>query len=206
MLAVPAEKLLQLDLRGHGGWVPVVDGVDLTAPGAVLAAQGALAPVPVLAGGVSEDINPGGTNCAGEQCAEADFRQWGSKLFGFNASQVDLLVEAYGDEPLPAGGGFTKWHWAEVHAGADLWANCPARRMTRWATAAGQQAFWYRWEYAPLGPNGRYPKLAHHACEQPFVFHVLSETPEQAAESGGVYHIQESEVRALLEVRARSSS
>ena len=30
---------------------------------------------------------------------------------------------------------------------------------------------------------------AHHANEQPFVFHVLSETPEEAAESKGHYHI-----------------
>merc|ERR1712048_959231 len=30
--------------------------------------------------------------------------------------------------------------------------------------------------------------------EQPFVFHVLSETPLQLAEDGGVYHIEASEV------------
>lgn len=50
-----------------------------------------------------------------------------------------------------------------------------------------QNAFLYYWSYAPKGPNGQYPKLAHHACEQPFVFHVLNETKAELAEDGGVY-------------------
>ena len=31
------------------------------------------------------------------------------------------------------------------------------------------------------------------ACEQPFIFHVLSETPAQSAEDGSKYHIDASE-------------
>jgi hypothetical protein len=57
----------------------------------------------------------------------------------------------------------------------------------------GHAAYFYRWTYAPKGPNGKYPSLAHHACEQPFVFHVLSETAEQAKEDGNKYHIDSTE-------------
>merc|ERR1711998_787259 len=73
------------------------------------------------------------------------------------------------------------------------WATCPSRRMARWTTAIGQQAYRYYWTYVPEGFNGRYPKGAHHSLEQPFVFHVLSETPEQDAEDRGAYHIQPEE-------------
>ena len=41
---------------GCGGWSITVDGVDLKAPGPVLAAQGKLANVPIIAGSVREDI------------------------------------------------------------------------------------------------------------------------------------------------------
>lgn len=79
------------------------------------------------------------------------------------------------------------------HAGADAWAGCPSRRVARWFSRAGHAAYWYKWSYAPEGPNGEYPKLAHHACEQPFVFHVLNETEEESKEDKGVYHIEPNE-------------
>ena len=69
-------------------------------------------------------------------------------------------------------------------------------RAARWVEAAGSRAYLYYWSYIPGGANGRYPSLAHHACEQPFVFHVTSETAEEAREDRGMYHIQANE-RAL---------
>jgi hypothetical protein len=46
--------------------------------------------------------------------------------------------------------------------------------------------------YVPSGPNGE--SLAHHSVEQPFIFHVLSETPEEKKEDGGHYSIAADEV------------
>ena len=43
----------------------------------------------------------------------------------------------------------------------------------------------------PAGPNGH--ALAHHAVEQPFIFHVLSETEEEEREDGGNYHLAAAE-------------
>ena len=86
--------------------------------------------------------------------------------------------------------GATAWHWAIKHAGSDAWATCPARRMARWYGAIGQPAYWYYWTHIPDGPNGN--GGAHHACEQPFVFHVLAETPAELKEDGGHYHINAS--------------
>jgi hypothetical protein len=51
----------------------------------------------------------------------------------------------------------------------------------------GQSAYWYYWTHVPDGRNGC--GGAHHANEQPFVFHVLSETPEELKEDDGKYHI-----------------
>merc|ERR1711957_1000481 len=48
--------------------------------------------------------------------------------------------------------------------------------------------------------NGQYPSLAHHACEQPFVFHVLSETGEEKREDHGTYHIDPSESKFSAQI------
>jgi len=177
-----------------------VDGVDLTADGVYLAAQGKLAPVPILVGSVMEDINIIGTNCKPAECSEKDFRSL-LKDSGLNTTEVDAAVLAYADEQVrPGNKSYTKWWWAERHAGADAWGMCPARRLARWATAAGQPAYWYYWTYAPKGINGKFPDLAHHACEQPFVFHVLSETSAEHGEDQGKYHIDRSERQFSAEI------
>ena len=48
-----------------------------------------------------------------------------------------------------------------------------------------QPAYHYYWSYVPAGPGGTYPQGAHHAIDQPFVFHVLNETDAQVVEDGG---------------------
>ena len=69
----------------------------------------------------------------------------------------------------------SNWYWAIRHAGSDAWGTCPARRIAQWYRDVGQDAFWYYWVHVADGPNGC--GGAHHALEQPFVFHVLNETP-----------------------------
>ena len=120
-----------------------MDGVDLTDQGPTLAARGEIAPVPVLVGSVSEDINRGGMNCQPDKCTEGDFRQWAGnkeKGWGFNSSEVERIVRLYSDEQPKAGGNHTKWAWAEAHAGADQWGGCPARRLARWVTRASSRS------------------------------------------------------------------
>ena len=139
----PVQCLISLDpiklfneSQGAGHWNPVVDGVDLVDSGVTLAMQGKLAKVPVIAGYVSEDINPFGTKCkgGGSECDEGDFRQW-AKGLGFNASEVDRMTTLYSDEVALPGGSNTRWYWAMAHAGADYWGGCPAPRALR----AGQR-------------------------------------------------------------------
>jgi len=174
--------------------------MGLTARGVDLAAQGKLAPVPILVGSVMEDISFLGENCKPAECTETDFRHLLTQN-GFNTKEVNAAVLAYKDEDVrPGDDSYTKWWWAERHAGADAWGMCPARRLARWATAAGQPAYWYYWTYAPKGVNGKFPQLAHHACEQPFVFHVLSETPSEQQEDQGKYHIDQSEEQFSAEI------
>jgi hypothetical protein len=91
-----------------------VDGVDLVAPGPVLAQQGKLAKVPIIAGSVREDISsyyssvpfkpgpppPPASKCKGKglQCTEADFRSFGASM-GLDSHDLEVFVEAYqGDE------------------------------------------------------------------------------------------------------------
>eukprot|EP00928_Gymnodinium_smaydae_P043134 TRINITY_DN28969_c0_g2_i1.p1 TRINITY_DN28969_c0_g2~~TRINITY_DN28969_c0_g2_i1.p1 ORF type:complete len:554 (-),score=61.42 TRINITY_DN28969_c0_g2_i1:239-1900(-) len=203
LVAASTTRLLNASLAEGMKFGPVVDGVDLEEPGVELAMQGKLAPVPILVGSVSEDglDDPvQDVKCSGELCSEADFRFWIKTAFEkkvgrpFSELEVSRLVKLYGDDSLRAGI-FTRWYWAMQHAGADEWAGCYARRTAAWATAAGQSAFFYRWTYVPRGPNGAFPSLAHHACEQPFIFHVLAETSKQKAEDGGMYQIDASEVQ-----------
>lgn len=194
LVGTPALALLQASIDVDD-WEPVVDGTDLTKPGVLLAMDGKLAPVPVLVGGVSEDGMPTGVQypwCTPEECTESDFKLWAADFFDLDQVDLDNLTAAYSEEV--AFGNYTKWYWAAQHAGADQWSNCFARRTASWVMQSGRNAYFYRWSYAPQRPNGEFPKLADHACEVPFVFHVLSETPQQAAESGGVYHITSSEV------------
>lgn len=198
LLSIPAEDLLELALVSATRtmvWVPVVDGIEMTAPSVVLAQQGHLAPVPILVGSVMEDAADGTpVNCQPSLCNEGDFRGW-VMASGANGSEAERAVRLYADETeRPGGIGHTKWFWAEKHAGADSWATCPARRLVRWTSEFGQRAFLYYWTYIPKGPNGRYPELAHHSVEHPFLFHVLAETPAEAAADGGVYHIETSEI------------
>ena len=84
-------------------------------------------------------------------------------------------------------GDASDWYWAIKHAGSDAWGTCPARRIANWYREIDQEAYWYYWQHVPDGPNGC--GGAHHANEQPFVFHVLSETPEENKEDKGHYHI-----------------
>merc|ERR1712039_92462 len=107
-------------------------------------------------------------------------------------AKLDRMVELYSND-APSVGDYSPWYWAAQHAGADQWSGCYARRTAEWVTRAGQKAYFYRWTYAPKGPNGAFPRLAHHAVEQPFVFHVLSENAEEIKEDGGKYHIDASE-------------
>jgi carboxylesterase type B len=204
LLVLDAIKLFEQS-QGTGHWDPVVDGVDLVESGVKLAMAGKLAPVPVIAGYVAEDINVFGIKCKDKsQCSEDEFKAWAKNDLGFNATETEKLTSLYADEVALPGGDYSKWYWAQAHAGADYWGGCPARRMARWVTAAkpgdgaasgagGNAAYFYRWTYAPKGPNGKYPSLAHHACEQPFVFHVLGESDEQSKEDGGKYHIHSTE-------------
>ena len=198
LVALPADALLNLTAR-KGGWGgqwdnPVVDGVDLLAPGPELAAQGWIAKVPIFAGGCSDDINVFEGRCKGDRCGRANFEAV-ARRYGFDEAQAEALAGLYAADGAPADDATTDaavdWSRAIAHAGADAWANCPARRVARWYAAAKQPAWWYLWSYVPLGPNGA--AGAHHAVEQPFVFHVLNETVEQRKEDGGVYHIDPSE-------------
>jgi len=173
--------------------------VDLTADGSKLAAAGKVAKVPIFAGEyvatvaaaaaaatpvdrgcpsgyVAEDIPDFGTgSCHPDRCNASDVHTWAVDDVGLgnDTALVDQLLGLYADEVALPGGNITKYTWMMKHAGADHWAGCAARRLARWYTRAGLDAYWYKWSYAPIGPNGDYPKLAHHACEQPFVFHVL---------------------------------
>lgn len=197
LVSAPASALLKASM-GVDDWTPVVDDVDLTEPGVALAMAGKLAPVPVLVGSVSEDGMPtgvAGPSCQGDLCTRNDFVQWVHAAgWNFSASDVNDLALLYADDKPAKAGNFTNWYWGMQHAGADQWSGCYARRTAHWVTRAGQQAYFYRWTYAPLGSNGAFPKLAHHAVEQPFVFHVLSETPAELRDDGGAYYIQPSEV------------
>eukprot|EP00933_Yihiella_yeosuensis_P080542 TRINITY_DN93995_c0_g1_i1.p1 TRINITY_DN93995_c0_g1~~TRINITY_DN93995_c0_g1_i1.p1 ORF type:complete len:580 (+),score=89.59 TRINITY_DN93995_c0_g1_i1:120-1859(+) len=190
----PWEKVLKASMAFKskfcsGCYVPVVDGVELAEPGVVLASRGLLAKVPILIGGVSEDVTTP-SPCDGPKCTEEDVRQFCRK-FRLQDGMIDELIDTYSDEVSI--GNFTRWYWVIVHSLADSWSNCQARRVANWVQKAGQKAFYYRWEYAPKGPNGRFPDLAHHAVEQPFVFHVMEESKGEADESGGMYHIEPEE-------------
>lgn len=187
LVAVPAETIKA------AAFSPVVDGVDLTDISVRLASQGRLAPVPVLVGSVMEDLAYEQMNCEPSMCGEADFRSWAGSTYSLKEKQVDRLTDLYRNERVRPGGNFSTWYWASKHAGADQFGTCPSKRLARWVTFSGQDAFWYYWTYPPMGANGQYPALAHHACEQPFVFNVLTETPAQLAEDGGVYHIHPDE-------------
>lgn len=188
LLQLPADLLMSLD----EGWVPIVDGVDLVDSGISLASRGHLAPVPLIVGSTMEDGNNELT-CEPWSCNMTDFANGVRALFGLTSSETDALVNLYSNEQPRPGGNYSKWWWAYKHATVDEHNTCRSRRMARWITDAGQDAYWYYWTYPPKGYNGRYPSLAHHACEQPFIFHVLSETPGQIADDNGAYHIEPEE-------------
>eukprot|EP00755_Sulcionema_specki_P025530 Sspe_Gene.83536::Locus_54800_Transcript_1_2_Confidence_0.667_Length_1833::g.83536::m.83536/K03929/pnbA; para-nitrobenzyl esterase len=191
LLALSAPAVL--NLTGTANLGPTIDGVDLVEPPPELASRGHLAPVPVVVGSVSEDIVPHRITCNQQTCSRSDFTTWAAEQWGMTPSTAERFADLYSDEPAITPG--SKWYWAQRHAGSDNWAWCPARRMARWVTANNHAAYTYYWQYAPMGPSGVYPNLAHHACEIPFVFHVLAETPEQEAEDHGMYHIAKEEVQ-----------
>lgn len=106
----PTKALRDANMGCCGGWSITVDGVDLMAPGPVLASKGKLAPVPIIAGSVREDIAsascavvnakwPPRGKCLPGKCDEADFRSYGTSL-GFNATEVDAFVSAYRGPPV----------------------------------------------------------------------------------------------------------
>jgi hypothetical protein len=170
------------ELGGH--WVPSIDGVDLPVAGPVLASKGTIAPVPVFAGYVAEDIST--MVCCLERCTRAEFESCAASTYSLTKEEAAELSSLYADDVIPPGATGTQWDWAAKHAGADQWAGCPARRIVRWATQAGHEGFYYRWSHTAYNPaDGGAPGHAHHALEQPFVFHVLAETPEELKEDGG---------------------
>ena len=184
--------LLNSTLAGgiRAAWNPTIDGVELSAPGPVLASNGTLAPVPIFAGYVLEDINAlGNPQCAGGKSSACTRDDFVALLAANDVAAVDRdrVADLYATEGPRPGSDASGWYWAAKHAGAEAWAGCPARRVARWAASRGQRSYWYRWSYVPDGPNGK--NLAHHACEQPFVFHVLAESAGETRVDGGVYHI-----------------
>eukprot|EP00931_Biecheleriopsis_adriatica_P088931 TRINITY_DN63155_c0_g1_i1.p1 TRINITY_DN63155_c0_g1~~TRINITY_DN63155_c0_g1_i1.p1 ORF type:complete len:540 (+),score=58.66 TRINITY_DN63155_c0_g1_i1:56-1675(+) len=194
LLHLPAVSLIQFSLPGT--WHPVVDGVDLVGDDESLAEQGRLYPVPIIVGSTMEDgsFDTPPRDCRPSSCSEADFRNW-LKRIGMGINEIDWGIMLYSnDTARPADSNHTEWYWALKHAGADSWATCPALRTARQFTQIGQRAYVYYWSYVPKGVNGE--GWAHHSVEQPFVFHVLSETQSEIVDDGGQggkYHIDTSE-------------
>jgi para-nitrobenzyl esterase len=169
-------------------WTPVVDGAELPAPGPVLASRGTMASVPTFAGYVAEDIST--MVCCLEECTKEKFSHCAKTTYSLTAAEAAEMTALYSDEQVPPGANGSQWFWAAKHAGADNWAGCPSRRIARWSAAKGQQSFFYRWSHTAYNPaDGGAPGHAHHALEQPFVFHVLNETAEEVHEDGGRYFI-----------------
>lgn len=165
---------------------PSVDGVDLAAQISTLLAQGKVAPgVPMVVGAVREDMGypiwgtastaAARMDCAPEECAQADFERFVRGLqptFSWNETQVRAAIDAYSaSEVALPGGPITKWTWAGQHLGADFCMICTARRSAAAVAAAGAKTWLYLFAHAPDGPSGKYPALAHHSSEIPFVFH-----------------------------------
>jgi hypothetical protein len=150
----------------------------------------ALLQVPILIGSTREDLGdvgaaavppaPPGTPpapppCNPTRCDEGDFRGWGKSL-GFDPETLEAFVAVYDDNESghPANPpGATDWYWAINHAKSDASRACPSRRMAEWMLQAGNDAFLYYWTYVPDAP-GMCGYGACHACEIPFVFHVLA--------------------------------
>ena len=197
VVALPADAILNLTDRGWGNepWdSPVIDGIDLVAPGPTLAAEGKVAPVPILIGGVEEDISAF-DDSPHYPCTRDDFVKV-ARDYGFTEAEADALAGQYATDPLRPGRDPDQlWCDRIHHAGADAWSNCPARRLADWYRVKQQPAWWYKWSYVPNGPNGAQGgHLAHHSVEQPFIFHVLAETDEERKEDKGMYFIDPTEV------------
>lgn len=184
LLKTPAEVLLS---SSGGGWVVTVDGEELPKAGPLLASAGQLAPVPIFVGSVSEDISPLHSSCKPANCTREDFID-AIKRAGYSAAAGEQLASLYSHDPARPGKG-SAWDWAIMHAGADEWGTCAARRMARWYARIGMPSFWYYWSYIPDGDT-----TAHHSIDQPFVFHVLSETPTELLEEGRHYQLSRREV------------
>ena len=173
-----------------GNFQPAMDGVDLTAQVEALWSRGVLAPgVPVLVGSVREDLGAGWMfprlSCKPEKCAQADFEAAAKQLKQTTHPTLDVarMTAAYGaNEVKLPGGEYTKWYWAGLHAGSDAAMVCPARHTAIWATKGKVKAYLYHFTHVPVGSSGQYPRLAHHASEIPFVFHVLNATGPNADE------------------------
>eukprot|EP00747_Dinoflagellata_sp_TGD_P004643 gnl/TRDRNA2_/TRDRNA2_111734_c1_seq1.p1 gnl/TRDRNA2_/TRDRNA2_111734_c1~~gnl/TRDRNA2_/TRDRNA2_111734_c1_seq1.p1 ORF type:complete len:260 (-),score=17.59 gnl/TRDRNA2_/TRDRNA2_111734_c1_seq1:54-833(-) len=94
-------------------------------------------------------------------------------------ADFDRLTALYSNEPgrpsTPTG---TKWYWAIKHAGGDQINGCPARRLARWITEAGQDVFWYHFTATSKslakdgfeGASGDYSQDSCEGCEMPYVF------------------------------------
>merc|ERR1712125_78859 len=69
-------------------------------------------------------------------------------------------------------------YWAIKRAGGDQLNGCPARRLARWVTEAGQGAFWYHFIAASEslakdgfeGYPGAFFQDSCEGCEMPYVF------------------------------------
>eukprot|EP01045_Picozoa_sp_COSAG04_P022107 COSAG04_NODE_2453_length_4093_cov_4.621933_5_plen_204_part_00 len=78
-------------------------------------------------------------------------------------------------------------------AGADAWAACPARRMVKWAAAAGQPAYRYLFSHVPDGRhNGAPYNEASHGCDNHMLFHqdLEGETDVAVSERMGEWRQQ----------------
>lgn len=143
-----------------------------------------VAPVPLIAGATRDDLGyplwpTDGLriDCSPDKCTEVDFARFLAQAApAFDWTEEDQLeiFEAYRGEVQLKGGNYTKWYWAAVHMGSDYAMICPARRSVRSIATAFNRtkaAALYLFSHVPDGPSGRYPKLAHHSSEIPFMFH-----------------------------------
>eukprot|EP01047_Picozoa_sp_COSAG01_P033428 COSAG01_NODE_2460_length_7655_cov_15.411858_5_plen_322_part_00 len=174
-LNVSAAELLMLGGQPPHtcSWVPTIDGVDLKEKSVTLARSGKLAKVPLVVGSTAEDGYLVPPNCQDPTtCSEIDFQRWASEGYGFNQTEAEHLASIYTSEAVRANLSIAgnRWYWAQVHAGADVQSTCPARRLARWATKAGQRAYWYYWLYPPKDPATGLSEPAAHCAELKFLW------------------------------------
>lgn len=194
LLECPFVELMRAQTSQNPGWLPSVDGVDLAQPYAILAEHGHLARVPVLLGTNHEDAEALMPTCEPASCTEADFQTWAKRLFGpggwtqysMTEAELDRLTMLYSNESGNTTPTATKWYWAIKRAGAHHFNSCPARRLAKWVTESGQNAFWFQFTATSKslvkdgfeGVNdSHYFSDACEGCEMPYLFgHRLAQS------------------------------